>query len=368
MGEQSAKEVIVMNENKKEDLKDRMQTRERLKREKPLVYEKLTKLDQRVKAGEAPPPVIEIAYRYACNLSCDHCFASRFEKKAKSISLADLKNLSKQANELGIYQFILQGGEPLAWSDLDEVVAAINPKEFYMGLVTNATLLNKEKITHLRNIGIDKIVMSLDSFDAEQYEAIRNQKGIFNHTVEMLLSAKEAGLRVIINALATKQNVRQPQLLDLIAFAKKHGIIVYVNFATPIGSWEGRYDLLLEPSDADYIYQLNCEHEIIKRDIFPFKGKKVPCPALRSIVYITQYGDVLPCPFIHISFGNIFKQPLSKIIENGLKLKWFSPPASVCLASEDKNFIKNVIAKTYGKPSPVDMREIFTEDEFEPSP
>lgn len=353
-----------MIKDKKFDLQDRIQTRERLKREKPVVYDKFCQLDQKLSKGENPPPVIEIAYRYDCNLRCKHCFASQFTKKEKSLSLQDMRDLSRQANELGIYQFILQGGEPLFWPDFDDVVNALNPKEFYMGLVTNASLLNKEKIIHLRNIGIDKIVMSLDSYDAIQYEENRNRPGLFNHTIDMLLRAKEAGLRVVINTVVTKQNVRAPQLLKLVEFAKKHGFIVYVNFATPIGNWEARYDLLLDQDDADYIYNLNLQHDVIKRDIFPYKGIKVGCPAFRAIVYITQYGDVLPCPFIHISVGNIFEESLSRIIEKGMQIKWFKDRPSVCLASEDMNFIKNKIAKTYGKPSPVSMYEIFTKEEF----
>lgn len=354
-----------MTQSQKFDLQDRKKTRERLRREKPIVYQKFLQLDQKKVKGEAPPPVIEIAYKYDCNFRCKHCFASRFIKKEKSLSLQDLGNLTEQANELGVYQFILQGGEPLFWPDLDKVVKALKPKEFYLGLVTNASLLNKEKVIHLRNIGIDKIVISLDSFDRVAYEENRNRPGIFDHTLDMLFAAKEAGLRVVINTVVTKQNVRAPQLLNLIKFVKKHGFIVYVNFATALGSWEGRYDLLLGKHDADYIYDLNRQHEVIKRDIFPYKGIKVGCPALRSVVYITQYGDVLPCPFIHISVGNILEEPLSKILERGRRVKWFNGRSPVCLASEDLNFIKNKIAKTYGKPSPVGMDEVFTQEELD---
>ncbi|MDO8673373.1 MAG: radical SAM protein [Dehalococcoidia bacterium] len=354
-----------MTDGKDFDIQDRTQTRERLKREKPVVYEKFLELDRKTSRGESPPPVIEVAYRYDCNLSCNHCFASRFTRKERSLSLQDLRHLSQQATDLGIHQFILQGGEPLFWPDFDEVVKAINPKEFYMGLVTNATLLSKEMVRHLRDIGIDKIVISLDSYDMVQYEENRNRSGLFNHTKNMLLLAREAGLRVVINTVATKQNVRSAQTLELIEFAKKNDFVVYVNFATPIGNWEGRFDLLLDQDDADYIYNLNLQHEVIKRDTFPYKGTKVGCPALRSIVYITQYGDVLPCPFVHISVGNILDEPLSKIIEEGLRIKWFKDRPPLCLASEDMDFIKTKIAQTYGKPSPVSMHAVFTRDEID---
>jgi MoaA/NifB/PqqE/SkfB family radical SAM enzyme len=344
------------------DLDDRRRTRERLGREKPKVLQKLLALDERAARGDAPPPVIEVAYRYACNLTCEHCFASNFEKKERSLSLEDMRDLARQATEMGVHQFILQGGEPIMWPDLDEVVAAIDPSEFYLGLVTNSTLLDAGRVDHLRAIGVDKIVMSLDSFDKREFEENRKRAGLFQHVLEMLDRASDAGLRVVINTVATKQNVRDAQLLRLVDYAKERGFIVYVNFATAIGSWEGRYDLLLEPEDADYIFALNKEHEIIKRDIYPYRGRKVPCPALRSVVYVTEYGDVLPCPFLHISMGSLFEEPLADILERGLKLDTFRDPKPMCLAAEDRDFIKTRLSRTYGKPAPVDAREIFLDE------
>ncbi len=351
-------------DNPEFDRTDRLNTRQRLKNEKPAVYEKFVRLDQRPNQGGPFSPVIEIAYRYDCNLRCRHCFASRFEKKKRSLSLDDLRGLSLQAGQMGVYQFILQGGEPLFWPDLDAVVSAINPKEFYLGLVTNASLLNKEKIIHLREIGIDKIVISLDSYDMLQYEQNRNRPGLFNHTLDMLILAKSAGLRVVINTLLTKENVRSAKLLELIEFAKRHSFFVYTNFATPIGSWQGRYDLLLDEDDAKYIYDLSLKHKVVKRDIFPYMGQKVGCPAIRSVVYITQYGDVLPCPFIHISIGNIFESDLPRIIEQGMRLKCFKEQSGVCLACEDRDFIRQKISRVYDRSSPVPMDEIFDKDEF----
>jgi MoaA/NifB/PqqE/SkfB family radical SAM enzyme len=346
------------------DYQDRLKTRQRLKIEKPVVYNKLLQLDNNLDKAKKKPPVIEIAYRYLCNLKCKHCFASKFEKRSRSLSIEDLKSISRQADKMGVYQFILQGGEPLYWSDFEEALDAIDPCRFYMGLVTNATLLNREKVGKLKHYGIDKLVVSLDYYDKFQYEKNRQKLGLFDHTLEILSQANEAGLRVIINTVVTKKNVRSQQLLNLIEFAKDHDFIVYVNFASPLGNWEGRYELLINQEDSDYIYELNRKHEIIKRDIFPYKGIKVGCPALKSVIYITEFGDVLPCPFIHISVGNIFEKPLSEIISDGMRVKWFRNSSPLCLASEDQSFIREKIAKTYGKASPVNMYEIFTEDEF----
>ena len=58
--------------------------RAKLMREKPQVFEKVLKIEERYKQGIATP-IIDIAYSYACNLKCQHCTASRFEKKGAEI-------------------------------------------------------------------------------------------------------------------------------------------------------------------------------------------------------------------------------------------------------------------------------------------
>ncbi|MBF0613474.1 MAG: hypothetical protein HQL55_20370, partial [Magnetococcales bacterium] len=81
---------MMCNAEKVADVEDRTQTRQRLKAEKPLLYEKFLYLDELAKRGEPPPPVVEIAYRYACNLKCKHCFASQFTVKDRSLQITDL--------------------------------------------------------------------------------------------------------------------------------------------------------------------------------------------------------------------------------------------------------------------------------------
>jgi len=47
------------------------------------------------------------------------------------------------------------------------------------------------------------------------------------------------------------------------------------------------------------------------------------CIGVKGMISITQYGDVQPCPYIHVSIGNVFDEPLSNIIQRGLNIKWF---------------------------------------------
>jgi hypothetical protein len=79
---------------------------------------------------------------------------------------------------------------------------------------------------------------------------------------------------------------------------------------------------------------------------------------------VTQYGDVLPCPYIHASIGNVFNEPLSSIIERGLSIKYFGEHVDTCLIAEDRDFIqKHIAGRIYNKSLPVDCAEVFADED-----
>lgn len=65
------------------------------------------------------------------------------------------------------------------------------------------------------------------------------------------------------------------------------------------------------------------------------------------MISVTQYGDVLPCPYIHTSIGNVFQESLQKIINRGLSIKYFGEYVETCLIAEDRKFIHDYVVKKY---------------------
>ena len=60
-----------------------------------------------------------------------------------------------------------------------------------------------------------------------------------------------------------------------------------------------------QQDDLDYIDRLTEQSPYIRTD-FQANLVSYGCGAAKEILYLTPYGDVLVCPFMHISFGNIF--------------------------------------------------------------
>lgn len=352
---------MKINEETRKPLEN--ERREKLRREKPLVYDKIIKYDEKISRGECTA-IIDFCFDYKCNLKCAHCSNSEFIKKDRELTIIDLKDFTRQADELGLAQFNISGGEPLCFDNLDEIIFALDPARFHIAMSSNGLLLTLEKAKHLKEIGLDKIRISLDSIEEHIHNKSRNKRGVFTKAVEALFYAKEAGLQVGINTVISHQNCRTEATEKLAKFANDNGFNLDVFIARAIGRWEGKEEVLIDEDDAKYLIDLRNKYPVVQRDVFPTYNQDRGCGTVKHILHLTKYGDILPCAFIHISLGNIFEEPLKDIINRGLKIKHFNEYNPKCLSGEDRSFIKKYMTKFYGKPLPLPYKEVFTKDDF----
>jgi MoaA/NifB/PqqE/SkfB family radical SAM enzyme len=339
--------------------------RNRLKHEKPYVFEKVMKYTEKVNRGESIA-IIQFQYDYACNFHCEHCCITKLRRKKgeKCFTLDDVRDLSRQADEMGLAHIVITGGEPLLFPDFDDLVKAIDPEKFYITSDTNGWFLDASKAKHLKSIGVDKIQLSLDSLSGAEHDAFRGKSGSHQRAIRAIDASLNAGLNIILATVVTKQRIRSDEFVDFLEFAKMKGVAVFVTYAKPVGDWEGNYDVLVNREDMDYVRELEKKFNVFTH-LTPAYGLDLGCIAVKRMVSITKYGDVMPCPYIHVSLGNFFQEPLKNIIERGLKIKYFGRYTDTCLVAEDRHFIDEFESKKiYGRRLPVPCSEVFTMDDF----
>jgi len=346
------------------ELTDKEQSgRNLLKETKPYVFEKVSKFEEKYRRGESIA-IIQLQYNYACNMKCEHCSIKRFQGKNdhRRLTPADVANIAKQADEMGLARFVISGGEPTVFSDLDEVVAAIDPKKFFINCDSNGWLL-AEKAEHMKEIGIDRIQLSIDSLNAEEHDAFRKMPGAFNRAMEGIKECKRVGLPLYIQTVVTKDRLHSEEFIEFLEYFNGQGLGVFVSYAKPVGAWEGHFDNLINRDDMAYMTELEKKHKVFTH-LTPGYGLDMGCIGVKGFITVTQYGDVQPCPYIHTSIGNIFDEPLKDIVQTGLNIKYFGEHVDTCLIAEDLPFIKKYVAgHIYGKPVPVPCNEVFGEED-----
>jgi len=125
------------------------------------------------------PEVVQIDITNNCNLNCVGCWChselmgnEKFSGKWKQqhIKLSILKKLLDDLEKIKVKEIQLAGsGEPSMHPDFIELIRYIKQKDMRLNLVTNFTLLTKEKIKKLVNLDVNYITVSLWAGSAKSY-------------------------------------------------------------------------------------------------------------------------------------------------------------------------------------------------------
>ena len=305
---------------------------------------------------------VDFAIDYSCNLKCKHCFATALKDNTrKRMVLDDYRRVAKECMHLGSVNFSFQGGEPLLYDKLPDIINACSPSRNIISVTTNGTLLSRERIKGLISSGVDILTVSLDSSKQEEHDLFRGMTGAFDKTMAGIKLALESGMRVTIGTVVTHQTIRTEGFNGLIDLAHKYRILLYFILPVPAGAWNEKTQILLDDEDLLYLNGLTEKSPYMRTDFQANLGG-YGCGAAKEILYLTPYGDVLTCPFIHISPGNIFDESVSAIRKRALLEPVFSTYHNKCLASTDKEFIKQYLSRTFNsKNLPIPWSEVFND-------
>ena len=169
---------------------------------------------------------LRISVTDRCNIRCVYCMPEQVEflPRAQLLSFEEIERFVRIAAPLGIDKLRLTGGEPLVRRDLPvliEKLAAI-PGIRDVGLTTNGILL-APAARRLREAGLERINISLDTMDPAKFQQLTRRTG-FEQVIEGILAAKEAGFHPIkVNAVAIR-GVTEDDVGPLARFCRQHGL------------------------------------------------------------------------------------------------------------------------------------------------
>jgi MoaA/NifB/PqqE/SkfB family radical SAM enzyme len=319
--------------------------------------------DAKLERGESIA-IMQFQYGYQCNMRCEHCCTSKMEKRRRHFTIPDVVELSRQADEYGLAHMTITGGEPLMFPDLDDLIRAVDPMKFFISIDSNGWYLDQEKANHLVSMGIGKVHLSLDSADPAIHDAFRNKPGSWQRVIDAIGFCKKAGMSILLNTIVTKERLYTQEFVDYLEFTKSlGGVRVVLLIAKPTGEWEGREDIILTCKDLAYLRTFEARYDAFTH-LMPQYGRDIGCIAMKRLLSITKYGDVMPCPWIHVSIGNFFEEPLKDILDRGLRIKWFGERQDTCICSVKGPFLDKYMSRTVGKAFPVPWQEVFTREDF----
>jgi len=241
----------------------------------------------------------------------------------------------RQCLALGAMNINLTGGESLLREDLPEIVRASRPKSTVISVATNGILLDRKKAKVLMDSGVRIVTISLDSAAPNVHDRIRGYPGCFDKVIAASKYALEAGIEVFLCTILTRKNVKNGDIYRIVRLSRDLGAMLTINLPCQVGSWADE-DVLLGEKELQVHQRLLKEPHVRWEGISNYL--RVGCPAGVEKLYISPAGDVMPCPFIHISFGNLTEEPVGRIWNRMLTESLFNRVHDRCLIAEDRTF------------------------------
>jgi cyclic pyranopterin phosphate synthase len=174
---------------------------------------------------ERPILSLRITLTNRCNVNCLYCHHDGMVKSHEEMTADELYTICKIAKKIGVRKIRLSGGEPLLKKDIVEIVENIASLDFKdISMTTNGILLEKYA-KDLKDAGLDRVNVSLDTLNREKFEFI-TKKDYLEDAKNGILKAVEVGLYPVKINMVIMKDINQNEIDDMFEFCKKHDIVL----------------------------------------------------------------------------------------------------------------------------------------------
>ncbi len=181
---------------------------------------------------------LRISVTDRCNLRCGYCMPPEGVCKREHrdiLSYEEIVDIAAAAAELGIEKVRITGGEPLVRPGVAALCRAIAdlPGVREVDITTNGLLL-AEQAQALRDAGVRRVNVSLDTLNAEKYKKI-TRGGDLARVLDGLRAAAQAGLEPIKLNCVLIGGVNDDEIADLVELTRRYPVDVRFIELMPIG-------------------------------------------------------------------------------------------------------------------------------------
>jgi cyclic pyranopterin phosphate synthase len=182
-----------------------------------------------------------------CNFRCPYCMPAdlygeghEFLPRSHWLTSGEIRRLAVLFQRLGVNKLRITGGEPLLRKDLDDIVSGLAALDGIddIALTTNGTRL-ADRARELRQAGLRRITVSIDSIDPEVFKAMSGGRGDLDKVLAGIDVARAAGFEAIkVNATVLRGS-NDKSVLDLVEHFRGSGVIVRFIEFMDVGTMNG---------------------------------------------------------------------------------------------------------------------------------
>jgi len=269
------------------------------------------------------PPFLILSITSSCNLKCTGCYAAATgtlckNSNTKSLNLEQWTKIIQEAKELGVFGFIIAGGEPFLMPNLLGLSEKFKDRLFL--IFTNGTILGIQDIERLKRLRNTIIIVSVEG-DQNLTDERRGQ-GVYEQAINTINDLDSIGVISGISATINRNNFRfwmDPKNID--DLISKGVRLAFLLEYIPV---DNDIELMLTSEESTEFRETVLNYRENKQIFLihspgdeEYMGGCVS--AGRGFAHVTPSGDLTPCPVSNITTHNLTKSTLRE----GLKSELF---------------------------------------------
>jgi pyrroloquinoline quinone biosynthesis protein E len=280
--------------------------------------------------------IAEITHR--CPLHCVYCSnPMQLSAASSELSTEEWISVFQQSGELGMLHAHFTGGEPLARTDLAELIAAARAAGLYTNLITSAIGLNERRLQLVVDAGLDHIQVSFQDSQEDSANWIAGAKA-HAHKIELSRAIRKHKIAFTVNLVVHRQNL--DHLEEMIAFIEQLQPERIEIAHTQYYGWALANRAALMPTRAQVENAVAVIAEAERRlagriridAVVPDYYAKYPKACMggwgRRLMLVNPSGKVLPCHAAEVlpgmSFENVREKSLEWIWQQSESFRKFS--------------------------------------------
>lgn len=263
------------------------------------------------------PVLVVISPTQRCPLKCYGCYSAEHNKD-DDLTFEAFDRLITQAKKMGIYFFVVSGGEPYIYPHMFKIFEK-HSDAYFQTYTSGVTLAEKDHVDRIAKLGNVLPCISVEGFEEETDR--RRGKGHFKRILKAMKKLREAGVPFGFSATATRENndmLLSDKFTDF--YAEQGCSLGYYFQYMPLGR-EPVFDLVPTPEQRMYRYErvieLRRQKPMLLADFWcdgPLVGG---CLAGgRRYLHVNNLGHAEPCVFAQAWDMTVYDHSLTEILRD----------------------------------------------------
>lgn len=269
-----------------------------------------------------PCTTVLLSITSACPYHCNYCYQKL--DKGKDMEIDILLRIASKLQDRGIAFFNLEGGEPFLVYDRLRRLCSVLDGRSEIWINSTGAGMTRERLAELKEMKVTAVMFSLHNPDREAFNRFMGDSSAWDTMEAGVKMCHEAGLAVAFNTCLMREDFYNGTFERIMESVKEYkACLIQIIKPKPAGGWLEKGDLEFTSEDLAYVKakvnQYNLQKEFsaypaISAQIIEEDKTVFGCTAGGTDrFYLNAKGDLQPCEFLNISYGNVVNDEFEEI-------------------------------------------------------